>query len=126
MDFTKSNKENLYDIFEKALEAFPYELTPTGCILDDADLETYDGSTELEYSEEFTFEITRIADMRLEGGGWIDIRCDGEGEQIYISGFFSIALDGDFKNQRLLAEDKALQAYYDFDTSEWQLGIDTY
>jgi hypothetical protein len=126
MNFTKSNKQNLYDIFEKALEPFPYELTRTGCILGDADLEAYDGSTELEYSEEFIFEITQLGNMRLEGGGWIDMRCDGKGEKIYISGFFSIAVDGDFKNQRLLSDEKALHAYYDFETSEWQLSIDTY
>ena len=68
----------------------------------------------------------RLIDQPLIGGGWIEIRRDTPDEDITIWGHFTIALNGDFKDNRILADDKALQGHYDIESQTWELEIDFY
>ena len=127
----KSTKKapTLEEIFETAVEAFPYDLELTS--ITQGDLETLSddepiSDEPIEYAEEFTFEMARLIDQPLIGGGWIEIRRDAPDEDISIWGHFTIALNGDFKDNRILADDKALQGHYDIETQTWELEIDFY
>ena len=137
----KSTKKapSLEEIFEAAIEAFPYELESTSITQGDLEtLYTDDASDDesisdesisdepIEYAEEFTFEMARLIDQPLIGGGWIEIRRDAPDEDISIWGHFTIALNGDFKDNRILADDKALQGHYDIENQTWELAIDFY
>lgn len=117
---------NLEEIFEAALDAFPYELESTSITQGDLDVLEDDPDAPIEYAEEFTFEMARLIDQPLIGGGWIEIRRDTPDEDISIWGHFTIALNGDFKDNRILADEKALQGHYDIETQTWELAIDFY
>jgi hypothetical protein len=73
-------------MFDEAIEAIPYDLTPTS--ITQGEFEP-DEKGFVEYSAEFTFPVGRLFDEELVAGGWVDLRQD-DGE-IYISGLFSIA-----------------------------------
>ncbi|MGJ3237390.1 MAG: hypothetical protein ACFE0Q_01665 [Anaerolineae bacterium] len=112
------------DFFESIVDNFPYKLERTGYT--QGDLEISEPNEDLEYSEEFTFEIGKILDQPLVAGGWIDLRRDSRDSELHVSGFFSIALNGDFENSKILDEYKALQGYYNHDTHTWELEIGVY
>ena len=112
------------DLFETIVDNFPYELERTGHTQGDIELAYPDD--DLEYAEEFTFEVGKFLDQSLVAGGWINIRRDNNETEIYVTGFFGIALNGDFENSKILADDKVLQGYYDLETQSWELEIDRY
>ncbi|MEO1288830.1 MAG: hypothetical protein AAFV93_13775 [Chloroflexota bacterium] len=123
MKFNKYDKQSVSDIFDTALEHFPYDLSPTGCAM--GDIEPSDEPFE-EFSEEFTFKVGHILDKPVVAGGWIDVRQDFPDEEIYISGFFGIASNGDFADSKILDEGKALLGHYDLEAETWELEIDRY
>lgn len=113
-------------IWQKALENFPYELMWT---FHQQGLMSPDDDGEIHFSKEFTFNIGTIFDNQdLVAGGWIEFQADNENlDGIYISGHFAIAINGGFHNpkQQLLCEHRYLMAYYDIDSQEWHLEVDT-
>jgi hypothetical protein len=116
-----SNATTAERIFSEAIEAFPYPLEPTSITQGDFE-DTRSG--EIEYSEEFTFEVGKLLNESLMAGGWIDYR--QEGKDIYISALFGIARNGDWKSGSILGECEGLLGYYDIEKKEWDLSIDTY
>lgn len=116
-----SNAVTLEKLYEKAIKAIPYDLEPTGITQGEFKPEP-DGF--VEYSEEFTFSAGRLFNEELVAGGWVDLRQD-DGE-VYISGLFAIARDGDWKNGLILPECTGLLGEYDLETKQWNFYIDQY
>lgn len=116
-----TQQDTLEDLFDQAVEAIPYDLTPTS--ITQGDFEP-DENGFVEYSEEFTFPVGHLFDEDLIAGGWVDLRRD-EGETT-ITAFFGVARDGDWENKRVLPDDTAVQGYYDLDTHQWEFQIDQY
>lgn len=113
--------EILEELFEQAVEAFPYQLDPTS--ITQGELEAEPGE-DFEYAEEFTFGVGQLVDEQLLAGGWIELRRDGG--EIIITGFFGVAHNGDWEHGRILPDDTAVQCTYNTDTAEWELWIDKY
>ncbi len=113
--------ESLEDLFEQAIEAIPYDLEPTSVTVGELEPDS-DGN--VEYSQEFTFQVGQLFDMDLIAGGWVELRQeDGE---IYITAFMGIARDGDWEKGRILPDDSALQGAYDLEKETWEFWIDQY
>lgn len=121
MQYTK--QQELENIYETAIEQFPYKLSSTS--ITQGELES-DEKGFIEYSEEFTFDIGQLADKSLIAGGWIDFRRDTPEDELAISGLFVVALEGDFENEKILSDEKALLGYYDIKSQSWELNIDFY
>jgi hypothetical protein len=116
-----SNVTSLEKLFEQAVKAIPYDLTPTG--ITQGEFEP-DEAGFVEYSEEFTFSAGRLFNEELVAGGWVDFRQD-EGE-VSISGLFAIARNGDWKDGPILPECTGLIGEYDLETKHWEFYIDQY
>jgi hypothetical protein len=112
---------SLEQLFEQAVEAIPYNLTPTS--ITQGDFEA-DENGFVEYSEEFTFSAGRLFNEELVAGGWVDLRQD-EGD-VSISGLFAIARNGDWKDGLILPECTGLIGEYDLETKHWEFYIDQY
>jgi len=113
--------ESLEDLFERAVEAIPYDLEPTSIAM--GELEP-DSAGYVEYSEEFTFKVDQLFDMDLIAGGWVELRQeDGE---VTITAFMGITRDGDWEKGRILPDDTALQGTYDLESQSWEFWIDQY
>jgi hypothetical protein len=118
------NYTQLENLFEEALNHFPYpDLEPTSCT--QGELEP-DESGEVDYSEEFTFEVGKLIDQSLIAGGWIDCRRDSEQDEIWISGLFTVARDGDWDKGKIFPESTGINAFYDSEKKEWELIIDSF
>lgn len=120
----ESDSIDVEKIWEIALEKFPYDLDETST--EQGTLEFNDG--EIEFSKEFTFDVGKLIDLDLVAGGWMDFRADDKDiDNFSISGWFGIALDGEFHDpeQQILGKHRYLMAYYDIDSQEWHLEIDT-
>lgn len=113
--------ESLEQLFEQAIEAFPYQLDPTS--ITQGDLEAAQGE-DVEYAAEYIFEVGQLIDEKLLAGGWVELR--REEDDITITAFFGIARNGDWEKGRILPEDSALQGTYDIETAEWELWIDQF
>lgn len=107
-------------IFEEAIDAFPYpNLQTTSITQGELEVDEYG---DIEYGEEYTFDAGKLLDEDLVGGGWIEVRSEyGDG---YISAFFVVARNGDFKNQLILGENEGLQGEYDVSDKKWTFYID--
>lgn len=116
-----SNADTLEKMFDEAITAIPYDLTPTSVTQGEFEPDE-DGF--VEYSAEFTFTAGQLFNEELVAGGWVDLRQD-EGE-VYISGLFTIARNGDWKDGRILPECTGLLGNYDLKTKEWDFSIDQY
>lgn len=113
---------NLENLFEVALENFPYELEATSITLGD-----YEGDNGfVEYAEEHTFTAGKMLDEEIIAGGWIELRQDSPDEEPYISAFFGLSRSGDWEAGRILPETVAVQGNYDLATKTWELWIDQY
>jgi len=112
---------SLEGLFEQAVEAIPYDLTPTSITMGD-----FEGDQDgfVEYSEEFTFPVGRLFDEDLIAGGWVELRRDEE--EVSITAFFGVSRGGDWENKRILPEDTAVQGHYDLDQKTWEFWIDQY
>lgn len=108
-------------LFEQAVAAIPYDLTPTSITQGTLDVEPHD---DIEYSEEFTFPVGRLFDEELTAGGWIELRRD-QGE-FTITAFFGVSRNGDWDNGRILPDDTAVQGCYDLEKNAWEFWIDRY
>jgi hypothetical protein len=117
---TQWNCTTLEQLFEEALDQFPYELMRTGYA--DGTFEV-DGKDLVEYTEEFTFWVGQLLDIDLVAGGWIDVNCEADG-QPSLSGQFGIALSWDWQNGATLFGDFAINADYDMERKHWELTID--
>lgn len=117
----QNQSQTLEQLFERAVEAIPYDLTPTSITMGSfqADKDNY-----VEYSEEFTFPVGRMFDEDLIAGGWVELRCD-EGE-VTITAFFSVARNGDWETGRVLPDNTAVQGDYDINEQRWDFRIDRY
>lgn len=115
------SKQSLEDLRQQATASFPYQLDPTGITQGELEVEP---DEDVEYAEEYTFEVGQLVDEQLLAGGWIELRRD-EGE-VTITGFFGVARNGDWENGRILPDDTAIQCTYNTDTAEWELWIDKY
>lgn len=110
----------LENTFLEAMEKFPFpNLRSTGCTQGDVEQQS---ASDVEYSEEFTFDAGTICDMPIEGGGWID--CRKEVDRISIYGIFDLAREGDWKNQRILPDGEYLQCWYDPKNKVWSCAVD--
>ena len=110
-------------LWEEAIANFPYkDIETTGCA--DGDPEFADDE-DVDYSEEFIFEIGKLLNEDLIAGGWIELRRYDDGE-VSISGLFAIARNGDWKDGRILQECTGVLGHYDLKAKTWELEIDTY
>jgi len=115
------NHATLKDLFNQAVEAIPYEVTPTSITMGGFEADDDDF---VEYSEEYTFPVGQLFDEELVAGGWIELR--HEGDETTITAFFGVTRDGDWDNKRILPEDTAVQGHYDLENETWEFWIDQY
>lgn len=129
MNFTQPNsikqpsQHDLETRLEEALAQFPYPLHPTG--ITQGELLAQDAQEEMEYSEEFTFTAGELFGEKLEAGGWIDVRWY-PGEDVFISGLFGVARNGDWKEGTIFPECVGVHAAYGAETKKWELWVDSY
>lgn len=116
-----TNQTSLENLFAQAVEAIPYDLTPTSVTMGEFEPDA-DGF--VEYSEEFTFPVGRLFDEELVAGGWVDLRQDDD--EVTISAFFGIARNGDWESGRILPDHTAVQGSYDPEQKQWEFWIDQY
>ncbi len=123
MQSTNQSKESRTpeQLFEQAVKAIPYELTPTSITQGTLDVGP---NEDIEYAEEFTFPAGRLFDEELIAGGWVELRRDGD--DITITAFFGVARDGDWDKGRILPDDTAVQGCYDLEKKTWDFWIDRY
>lgn len=106
--------------WEQALQQFPYpDLQSTSHVIGDFSLTEPDG-----YMEEFTFSAGTLLEEALEGGGWIEMRCDDG--RITLTALFTVVRQGDWKNGSIFPEGTGVQCSYDFQTQTWACWIDSY
>lgn len=115
------NPENLEDLFNRTLAAFPHPLDPTSITTGDFEPDK-DGN--VEYSEEFTFIAGHLLDDELTAGGWVELR--QEQGDITITAFFGVARNGDWEKGRILPECTAIQGDYGVTKNKWELRVDQY
>jgi len=119
--YTKSQPNpspDLQALFDEAMDRFPYpDKQTTG--FSHGSLEPTKVGT-VEYSEEYTFDVGRLFDERLEAGGWIDVRKDNANDELTITGLFTVARNGDFEKSLIFPEGYGVNAYYDPKAKSWQ------
>jgi len=118
---SQNQSQTLEQLFERAVEAIPYDLTPTSITMGSfqADKDNF-----VEYSEEFTFPVGRLFDEDLIAGGWVELRRDAG--EVTITAFFGVARNGNWDKGRILPDDTAVQGSYDLEKKKWEFWIDQY
>jgi len=117
-----TSPQSLEAIFEQSLEQFPYPIEPTSITQGNLTF----GPDGVEYSAEFTFKVGQLLDDTLTAGGWIELRQDPDDDTPTLSAIFSIVRNFDWKNGSILKEYEGLLGWYDLNTQQWELKIDTY